>query len=149
MGYWGVKSYEDDDADFAIDKAFERVHGDAYLKLMEDADPTPLEVAQARLANAETLRAALEALTEEFGIGEGDETGWDEDRRVSYCGVVVRHAEWGIPLPASIRDRALAWLEGEDLEWDEGEARTRRRASEIETLRAAKLESDGAGTGES
>ena len=27
MGHWGVMSYENDDADFALDAGFDRVHG--------------------------------------------------------------------------------------------------------------------------
>lgn len=132
MGYWGVKSYENDEAGDALDAAFERVHGDAYDQLMDDRDPLPFEQVQAKLADAATLAAALEALQATFG---GGLDAWDEEARLAYAGVVVLHAEARAPIPAEVRDRAAAWLEAEDLEWDEPTKRDVRRGREIELLR--------------
>ena len=41
MGHWGVKSYENDDTDDALDGGFEEVHGDLYEELMDDRNPLP------------------------------------------------------------------------------------------------------------
>ena len=133
MGYWGVRSYEEDDADFALDAGFERVHGAAYLKLMDDRDPTPLEEVQRRLADERTLDAALKALADDFRGRPLDE--YDDDQRISYCGVVVRHVEFGVIPPRAIRDRALRWLEEETVEWDDPAARRRCLTREIGLLR--------------
>lgn len=135
MGYWGVRSYEDDDADFAIDKGFERVHERRYLELMDDRNPLSYEQVQEKLADPATLAASLACLAEEF---EAAWDAWDEEQRISAIGVIVRHAECGVPIPAEWRDRAVAWLEGETVEWDEAEARDRRRKQEIEVLQQAK-----------
>jgi len=133
VGYWGVKSYEEDDADFALDAGFERVHGAVYLQLMDDRDPTPLEEVQRRLADRRTLAAALNALANEFQGRPLEE--YDDDQRISYCGVVVRHVECGVVPPRAVRDRALRWLQEETVEWDDPAARRRRLAWEIELLR--------------
>ena len=55
MGYWGVKSYENDDADDALDAGFERVHGDLYEQLMDDGNPLSFEQVQKGLADSRTL----------------------------------------------------------------------------------------------
>ena len=135
MGYWGVKSYEDDDADDAIDAGYDRVHGQAYEELMDDRSPLPYEQVLRKLASPQTLEAALQFLAEQFENRPLDD--WTEEERVSYCGVVVRHAEFGVVPPEEIRDRAIQWLETEDLEWDEDDAaaRTSRRRQEIAALK--------------
>jgi len=46
MGYWGVKSYENDDADDALDAGFEEVHGGLYEELMDDRNPLSFEQVQ-------------------------------------------------------------------------------------------------------
>lgn len=142
MGYWGVKSYDDDDADFALDKGFERVHDRRYLELMDDRNPLSYEQVQQKLADPETLLASLAFLAEEFA---GSWESWDEEQRISAIGVIVRHAECGVPLPAEWRDRAVAWLEGEAVEWDEADAKAReaRRREEIEILKQAKISEGG------
>ena len=61
MGHWGVKSYENDDAADALDAGFDRVHGAVYDELMDDENPLTSEQVQKRLANPETLAAAVEA----------------------------------------------------------------------------------------
>src|SRR5947209_2405968 len=67
MGHWGVKSFENDDADDALDAGFDRVHGAVYDELMDDRNPMTFDQAQKTLANAETLMAAVEALREAVG----------------------------------------------------------------------------------
>ena len=62
MDYWGVKSYENDDAGDALDAGFDRVHGALYEQLMDDRNPLPFEQVQARLASTQTLEAAITAL---------------------------------------------------------------------------------------
>ena len=59
MGHWGVKSYEVDEADSALDAGFDGVHGAAYEDLMDDRNPLSVDQVQKRLANPETLAAAV------------------------------------------------------------------------------------------
>lgn len=139
MGHWGIKSYENDDAHDALDAAFEQVHGRVYEELMDDRNPlTPDQVHQ-KLASAATLAAALAELEDAFG---DDLDSWDETERLAFVGVVVRHAEAGVPIAAALRDRALGWLETEAIDWDEATKRRLRRDREMETLRRAPLASE-------
>jgi hypothetical protein len=133
MGHWGVKSYENDDADEALDAGFERAHGDAYDTLMDDRNPLPFDQVQARLAGPDTLAAALDALAEAAGAPFEE---WDDLDRLAYAGVVVRHAELGVAVPDDARARALGWLEGEAIDWPEATLRRARRDKEIRLLRA-------------
>lgn len=133
MGYWGVKSYETDEAHDAIDAAMELVHADRYDDLMDDDNPLSVDEVHDRLADASTLAQALTILREQFGA---DPAAWDDDEaKLGFVGVVVRHAERGIPVAPADRDQAIAWLEAEELEWDDDAARQRRRAEEIALLR--------------
>ena len=134
MGHWGVKSYEIDEADEALDAAFEAVHGEQYERLMDDRNPMSLDQIHKQLADPRTLEAALAALSEAFGA---DVSTWDEVARLAYAGVVVRHAEMRVPIPADVRDRAVAWLRDEDIEWDEATSRRLRREKEIDLLNRA------------
>ncbi len=136
MGYWGDRSYENDDAHDALDAGFERVHGDRYEQLMDDANQFTFEQVQAELAGPETLAAALDWLSDQFG---DDPESWtsddDEEARLAYAGVVVRHAELGVALPDDIRRRAIAWLEAESLDWESDRTRRElRRRNEIGLL---------------
>lgn len=131
MGHWGVKSYENDDAGDALDAGFARVHGTTYDDLMDDANPLSLEQVQQKLAGPATLAAALGALAEEVGRPVEE---WDEVARLAYAGVVVRHAELAVPIPAEVRARALAFLEAEPIDWEEATARRLRRDKEIRLL---------------
>jgi hypothetical protein len=133
MGHWGVKSYENDDASDALDAGFARVHGATYEDLMDDANPLTPEQVQQKLASPETLAASLGALATEVDAAFDD---WDEVARLAYAGVVVRHAELGVPIPAEIRARALAFLRDEPIDWEEATARRLRRDKEIRTLEA-------------
>ena len=135
MGHWGVRSFEVDEAADALDAAFDRVHGDAYDDLMSDRNPTPVEEIHRRLADPRTLEAAVEALRDDHGDDLG---AWSQLARLAYCGVVVLHAEHGVPIPKGLRDRAISWLEAEDLDWDPQPRRDARRHREIEGLRDAK-----------
>jgi hypothetical protein len=135
MGHWGVRSYENDDAGDALDAGFALVHGATYEGLVDDANPMTLEQVQERLARPETLTAALEALDVEMGLPREE---WDEVARLAYAGVVVRHAELGVPIPAEIRDRAVAYLNEEPIDWEEETARRLRRDKEIRLLESAK-----------
>jgi hypothetical protein len=133
VGHWGVKSYENDNAADAIDAGLERVHGAAYDDLMDDRNPLPFDRVQQRLANPATLAAAIEALREDVGPEVAlDE--WDDEARLALAGVVVRHAEFDVPVPAEWLARALDWLRGESIEWDEATARRLRRQKEIALL---------------
>jgi hypothetical protein len=135
MGHWGVRSYENDDAGDALDAGFALVHGATYEGLVDDANPMTLEQVQERLARPETLTAALEALDVEMGLPREE---WDEVARLAYAGVVVRHAELGVPIPEEIRDRAVAYLNEEPIDWEEETARRLRRDKEIRLLESAK-----------
>lgn len=134
MGYWGLKSYENDDAHDALDGAFERVHGDLYDELTDDANPLTLDQVQERLANAQTLSAALDLFEDEAG---SDRDQWDALDHLGYAGIVVRHAELGVAIPEDARALALGFLETEALEWDEPAQRQRIREKEIELLKRA------------
>jgi hypothetical protein len=134
MGHWGVKSFENDDAADALDVGFNRVHGAAYDDLMDDRNPLSPDQVQKQLANPETLAAALAALEED--VGQPLDT-WDETERLAFVGVVVRHAEFGIAIPAHVRARAIDWLEHEEIEWHEATLRRLRRAQETALLHSA------------
>ena len=131
MGQWGVRSYENDEADFALDAGFDRVHGATYEELMEDGNPLTVAQVQERLANSQTLTAAVEAFHEEAGDAWED---WDDEERLGFAGVIVRHAELGVPISDEWRERAIAWLVGEEIEWEEATTRNLRRRREIELL---------------
>jgi len=133
MGQWGIRSYENDEADFALDAGFDRVHGSTYEDLMDDRNPMTVEQIQRKLADDRTLAAALEAIREEVGLPWEE---WGEEERLGFAGVVVRHAELGIPIPAEWRDRAAGWLRDESIEWEEETARELRRRKEIDLLSA-------------
>lgn len=133
MGQWGVRSYEGDEAADAIDAGFDRVHGAEYEALMDDGNPLTYEQVQEKLAGPATLAAALAALAESCE-GRGQDS-WDDAERLAYAGVVVRHAELGVPIPPADRDLALSWLESEDIEWEQATARRLRRQKEIALLR--------------
>jgi hypothetical protein len=141
MGHWGVRSYENDDADSALDAGFERVHGEVYEKLMDDRNPLSFDQVQKRLADGRTLVEALKVLAEMTGAtAEKDPAAWDEVARLAFAGVIVRHAELGVPIPDQLRELAIGWLEGEDIEWDEETKRRLRREKEIALLRRSKPE---------
>lgn len=131
MGHWGVRSYENDAANDALDAGFDRVHGAAYEELMDDHNPLTPEQIQQKLAAPETLAAAVGAFEESAGRPAEE---WDEVARLGFAGVVVRHAELGVPAPGPWRDRAVAYLVDEPIDWDEATARKLRRQKEIELL---------------
>jgi hypothetical protein len=133
MGHWGVKSYENDEAADAIDAALERVHGATYEALMDDRNPLAFDQVQQKLANPDTLAAAVESLGEAVGPDKPWHD-WDEVARLAFAGVVVRHAEFGVPVPREWLDRAVDWLEHEEVEWDEATLRRLRREKEVALL---------------
>jgi hypothetical protein len=133
MGQWGVRSYENDQAADALDAGFDRVHGATYEDLMDDRNPLTPEQVQMKLANPDTLAAAVAAFEESAGRPSEE---WDEVERLGFAGVVVRHAELGVPIPIDWRDRAVAWLIDEPIEWEEATSRKIRRQKEIELLSA-------------
>jgi hypothetical protein len=140
MGNWGVKSYENDDANDAIDAAMEEVHGKLYEELMDDRNPLSYDQVQKRLADERTLAAAVAALERAVGTPLADPSdSWDESARLALAGIVVRHAEFGVPIPDDLRRRALDWLESEDIEWDEATKRSLRRQKEIALLRRERI----------
>jgi len=139
MGYWGVKSYENDDADDALDAGFEEVHGGLYEELMDDRNPLSFEQVQKRLADGRTLTAAVAVLEEMVGAAlTSDSTAWDEAARLALAGIVVRHAECGVAIPEVFRKCAIEWLENEEIDWDEETKRRLRRDKEISLLRMAR-----------
>lgn len=139
MGHWGVKSYENDDADDALDAGFDHVHGELYEGMMDDRNPLSFDQVQKRLASDRTLAAAIKALEMFIGTAvDADPTVWDELARLAFAGVVVRHAELGVTIPEPLLERAIAWLEGEEIDWDEETKRRLRREKEIAMLRRGK-----------
>lgn len=134
MGSWGVKSYENDDAGDALDAAFDRVHGDRYGELMDDSNSMTFDQVQETLADPKTLAASVNWLIEQSGPISDD---WDEDQRLALVGVIVRHAEYGIPVPSEWKERAISWLENDSIEWEEETLRNLRRRKEIAMLRGA------------
>jgi hypothetical protein len=134
MGHWGVKSYENDDADDALDAGFDHVHGERYEELMDDRNPLAYQQVQQQLAEPRTLAASIEALWDSVGRANVPEA-WDELARLALAGIVVRHAELKVPIPEEWRERALDWLEHEEIDWHEATARRLRRQKEIDLLR--------------
>jgi hypothetical protein len=134
MGHWGVKSYENDVAANALDAGFDRVHGQRYEDLMDDRNPLTYEQVQQRLADARTVEASIAALWDSLGREHQPEV-WDEEGRLGLAGIVVRHAELGVPIPEPWRSRAIGWLEHEAIDWHEATARRLRRLKEIALLR--------------
>jgi hypothetical protein len=132
MGHWGVKSYENDDAADALDAGFDRVHRARYDALMDDASPLTYEQVQQQLGNGETLAASIASLCDTVDAPFEE---WDAIDRLAFAGIVVRHAELGVPVPEDARTRALDWLEHEDLDWEEATLRKLRRDKEIALLR--------------
>jgi hypothetical protein len=139
MGHWGVKSFENDLSDEALDAGFERVHGAVYEELMDDGNPLSFDQVQKRLADERTLAAAVEELEAEAGASlRDDHDSWDVELRLALAGVVVRHAELGVAIPERLRDLAVNWLECEEIEWEEETKRRPRREKEIALLRRAR-----------
>ena len=136
MGHWGVKSYENDEANDALDAGFDRVHGERYDELMDDRNPLTYDQVQQSLADPRTLGAAIDALRDAVGR-EVTPDDWDDEARLALAGVLVRYAELKIPIPKEWRKRAIDWLEHEDIEWHEATARRLRRQKEVELLRRA------------
>jgi hypothetical protein len=136
MGNWGVKSYENDEAADALDAGFDRVHGTHYEELMDDRNPLSFEQVQQKLADPRTLDAAIEAVREALDLNDPPET-WDELARLALVGIVVRHAELGVPIPETWCCRAIDWLENEEIDWEEETVRRLRRRKEIDLLKRA------------
>ena len=118
MDYWGVKSYENDDSGDALDAGFAQVHDKLYEDLMDDRNALSFEQVQARLANNLTLDAAIAALRKGLDLEESTDE-WDETARLALAGIVVRHAELGVSIPPVWLNRAIEWLEKEDIEWED------------------------------
>ena len=134
MGHWGVKSYEHDEANDALDAGFERVHGARYEELMDDSNPLSFEQVQATLADNRTLLASIESLRDALALDDSP-ANWDELARLALVGIVVRHAELGVPVPEPWGHHAIDWLEHEEIEWEATTARRLRRAKEIALIR--------------
>ena len=134
MGHWGVKSYENDEAHDALDAGFDRVHGARYEELMDDRNPLTYEDVQQQLADARTLEASIAALWDSVGREIAPES-WDDVARLALAGIVVRHAELKVPIPEEWRQRAIEWLEHEEIDWHEATTRRLRRQKEVDLLR--------------
>ena len=59
---------------------------------------------------------------------------WDDWTRLALVGIVVRHAELRVTIPEPWRQRAIDWLEDEQIDWEEATARRLRVAKEIALL---------------
>ena len=59
---------------------------------------------------------------------------WDELARLALVGVVVRHAELGVPIPETWCSQAIDWLKNEQIDWEEETLRRLRRHKEIDLL---------------
>ncbi len=129
MGHWGVKSYEHDEANDALDAGFDRVHGAGYEELMDDSNPLTFEQVQAKLADGRTLLASIESLRDSLALDDAP-AYWDELARLALVGIVVRHAELRVPIPEPWCQLAIDWLEHEEIEWEETTARRLRREKE-------------------
>jgi hypothetical protein len=138
MGQWGVKSYENDLANDALDAGFDRIHHALYEELMDDANPLSFEQVQKQLADARTLAEAANVLEEQAGEApRHDSQAWDDELRLALVGVVVRHAELGVAIPEELRGLSTLWLENEQIDWEEATKRRLRRDKEIAVLRRA------------
>lgn len=136
MGQWGVKSYENDAAADALDAALERVHGSVYEDLMDDRNPMSFDQVQEQLASPETLTVAIAIARETFGPERAPDD-WDDAERLAVAGIIVRHAEFGVPVPTEWLTRAIDWLEHEAIEWSEATVRRLRREKEVALLKKA------------
>lgn len=132
MGYWGVKSYENDLAHDALDAGFDRVHGKRYEDLMDDRNPLPYEKVHEELADPQTLAVSLEALDE---LAEGPALQGDADVLLAWVGVIVRHAECKMQVSAEQIQKAIELLENEELDWPRPTERKLRLEKEIAMLR--------------
>jgi hypothetical protein len=133
MGYWGVKSYENDEAADALDAGFDHVHGPIYEELMDDRNPLSFEQVQAKLADERTLAAAIAVLRKSMGADSEPES-WNELGRLALIGIVVRHAELGVSIPQRWLGISIDCLKREETEWEEATARRMRRGKEIALL---------------
>ena len=102
---------------------------------MDDRNPVPFEKVQERLADPRTLDESIAALRESLAERDAPET-WDEITRLALAGIVVRHAEMGVCIPEPWRQRAVVWLEHEEIEWEGATVRRLRRQKEIAMLKA-------------
>ncbi len=132
MGYWGIKSYENDLAHDALDAGFDRIHGARYEELMDDRNPMPYEKVHEQLASLETLSATLAALDE---LVEGPALEGDDEALLAWVGVVLRHVECRVPVPVVTIERAIQILENEDLEWPRPTERKLRLDKELAAFR--------------
>ena len=137
MDHWGVKSYENDDAADALDAGFDRVHGELYEELMDDRNPLTFEQVQQKLADPQTLEASIEALRESLDLDETHPRRGTKLARLALVGIVVRHAELGVPIPDVWRQRAIDWLENEQIDWEEATSAGCGGAEEVDLLRRA------------
>ena len=103
---------------------------------MDDSNPLTFDQVQATLADSRTLLASIDSLRDSLAL-DLVPTNWDELARLALVGIVVRHAELGVPIPEPWGYHAIDWLEHEEIEWDETTARRLRRGKEIAIVRKA------------
>lgn len=132
MGYWGVKSYENDLAHDALDAGFDLVHEARYEALMDDRNPMPYEKVHEELGNLETLAESLKALDSAL---EHPALQGDEEEKLAWVGIVLRHAECKVDVPKEMLEQAIALLEGEEIEWPRPTERKLRLDKELALLR--------------
>ncbi|MCY2933916.1 MAG: hypothetical protein WCJ40_05715 [Planctomycetota bacterium] len=132
MGYWGVKSYENDLTHDALDAGFDKVHEASYEALMDDRNPLPYEKVHEQLANQETLDQSLAALDD---MVDGVAYELDDESKLAWVGVVIRHVECRLDLTKEMLQRAISILENEDMEWPRPTERKMRLEKELALLR--------------
>ena len=106
-----------------------------YEELMDDRNPLSFEQVQARLASPQTLEASIAALQESLALETRPKNGMrqrDSPWRASSSAT----PNSVLPIPAVWLNRAIDWLENEDLDWEEATARRLRRQKEIRLLTA-------------
>ena len=132
MGFWGIKSYENYLAHDALDAGFYQVHGKRYEELMDYRNPVPYEKVHEELADLQTLEASLAAL-QELAAELPDDS--EDDVKLAYVGVVVRHAECKLTGSEGHFVKAIELLEQEDLDWPRPTERKLRIEKELALLR--------------
>ena len=113
MGYWGVKSYENDDAgDDASTPGSSRFTAPGLRGADGRQQSASPWTGPEALADDQTLVGSVKALEEMVVATVDGSQAWDDKGRLALAGVVVRHAELGVAIPEALGLRAIDWLEG-------------------------------------
>ena len=84
------------------------------------------------MANEETLKESLAALDE---MVEGVAQELDDESKLAWAGVVIRHVECRMDLPREMLEATITILENEDLDWPRPTERKIRLEKELALLR--------------